>query len=272
MGSWAVKCDCHALPDLRTTITGDGALHVCTPCRCMRRHARRMSCRAPAGAVRMGVCTTRFACAPARLQRRDFALCLSRLGSVWSHKGTPGAGPNERPDWGKKEQQPPIGSNGSVLAGSSPCCFLLLPSFCLPSARGRAVRVQHPRHRAPGGEGKGKGRLWDFGSATVVKNESSTQQNTSETSLQCEAAPSGSLQPALSALCAWIRVFWDVLLGQKDKKRQFALVKLGMAAFNGHHRASPNTAGADQSASPVSHCVSMLARKEKFVLLCNAEG
>jgi hypothetical protein len=60
-------------------------------------------------------------------------------------------------------------------------------------------------------------------------------------------------------------------LGQKDKKRQFALVKSGMAVFN-------ITIGFLQIPlmpisliSPASHWRESLAKKERFVLLCNAK-
>ena len=77
-----------------------------------------------------------------------------------------------------------------------------------------------------------QGEFQDFGVSAVVKNASSTRQKTCETGIQREAALSESLPRALSALCASIRVLCEVLLGQKDKKRQFALVKSGMAVFN----------------------------------------
>lgn len=77
-----------------------------------------------------------------------------------------------------------------------------------------------------------QGKFQDFGVSAVVKNASSTRQKTCETGTQREAALSESLPRALSALCASIRVLCEVLLGQKDKKRQFALVKSGMAVFN----------------------------------------
>jgi hypothetical protein len=87
-------------------------------------------------------------------------------------------------------------------------------------------------HRAIPGQRFFQGEFQDFGVGAAVKNASSTRRKTCEKGMQREAALSESLPRALSALCAWIRVLCEVLLGQKDKKRQFALVKSGMAVSN----------------------------------------
>jgi len=54
---------------------------------------------------------------------------------------------------------------------------------------------------------------------------------------------------------------------RKDKKRQFALVKSGMAVLRYHHQAFPNTADADQSLSPASHCVFVGKGREVCIAL-----
>ena len=72
--------------------------------------------------------------------------------------------------------------------------------------------------------------LWGRGFREERKFDTTKDLRNRHATRSC--TPSESLPRALSALCASIVVICEVLLGQKDKKRQFALVKSGMAVFN----------------------------------------
>lgn len=131
----------------------------------------------------------------------------------------------------KIKKEGPIGKicPRQIFSRGSNCTLAGLRSPALPLECHRARKQCHA-HAVAGRVFQGK--FQDFGVSAVVKNASSTRQKTCETGIQREAALSESLPRALSALCASIRVLCEVLLGQKDKKRQFALVKSGMAVFN----------------------------------------
>lgn len=58
--------------------------------------------------------------------------------------------------------------------------------------------------------------------------------------------------------------------GKNDKMHQFGLVRLGMREHLYSYRAFPGVAAADQSQVQL-HIVCLLAKEEKFVLLCNAK-
>ena len=157
-------------------------------------------------------------------------LCSLRLGAAfpeaksvsWAEKACPRA---KNGGSAKFCRSPPYTRTGMAdsRVPASPCNFFLLL---------QGQKWRRSSHSAIPGQRFFQGKFPDFGVGAAVKNASSTRRKTCEKGMQREAALSESLPRALSALCAWIRVLCEVLLGQKDKKRQFALVKSGMAVSN----------------------------------------